>query len=488
MRKFVVTLLVVMSALVAPVYAADYMVTVKDKAVAEEYSLEPVMPDEGVYLAEESVARELYQKGYITESAEDRPLYIPDDEIVYENEEQKTTGGLSAFANSYNDTYYSEELYFDQLGIKDYIDTYKPTGKVRIAVVDTGINKSHTDFANTTFEAGYNYVMSSNDTTDKYGHGTLVTGVIASGVNDGSGMAGIAPNATIVPLVAMTKDDSGDQVGTSSTLIQAIVAAVDDYNCKIITCSLGTEGDSSYINKAVAYAIKKGAIVIAAAGNDGASTTVATATALNYPASSPGAISVGATDSSMKKASYSQKNDRVDVVAFGGKLHMPSNTSNTAYMYAWGTSFAAPVVTGAVALFVSNHPNLTAAECRSILRASAKDVGELGSGDYMGSGMPDMLAMEDVYSENVYNSTYISPIYNGHIKVFSADSSLTSAVLVAARFKNGIMTDYTLTDLSFSGNLAYTSDTPPTGYTTRYFVIKSLDTMQSLSSVRELKS
>jgi hypothetical protein len=459
------------------------MVIVEDKNIADKYELEPLIDEAGIYLTDEAVAKELYQKGYASEIEKDKPLYIPDDDL--ETVEQPTDV-LSAMSDGYNDPYYSEEVYFEQMGIKDYIDTYNPSGKVRIAVVDTGVNRSHVAFTNADIETGYNYVTNSTDTTDNYGHGTMVTGVIVSGANDGIGGAGIAPNATIVPLVSMTKVN-GVAYGTAATLVKALEAAVNDYSCKIISSSLGTTGESQVINAAVSYAVSKGAIVIASAGNDGASSNTSTAAAYNYPASSPYAISVGATDANMNRASYSQKNDRVDVATFGGKLHLPSNTSLSGYSQTQGTSFSAPAVTGVTALFVSRHPNITPYEYRSILRAAAKDIGELGNGDYMGCGMPDMLAMEEVYNESEYNSTYISPIYNGHIKVFS-DGSLTKAVLVAARFKNNVMVDYKLSELTFNGDLAYVQDTTTSGYTTRYFVIDSLDTMQSLSAVRELTS
>lgn len=482
MKKSILIFIIMLLLYCTPVLAADYIVTVNEGADITGYDLEPVFEEIGLYLTDEATAEQLYERGIAKAITEDKPLVLPDTDDLLQVED--TGGSLAAMSADYNDTYYSEEIYFEQMGIKNYIDTYNPSGQVRIAVIDTGVNREHQDFANANIETGYNFVTNSTDTEDLYRHGTMVTSLIAAGANDGVGVAGIAPNATIVPLVAMTKVN-GEAAGTAAHLLLAIRAAVDTYDCKIITTSLGVTAGYSEINMAVRYATGKGVIVISAAGNSGADSDSTVASELSYPASSPGAISVGATDKYYNRASYSQKNERVDVVAFGGTLTMPSNSGTAVYAKANGTSFSAPVVAGMTALFVSNHPDITPKEYRAVLRGAAMDIGDLGSGDFMGCGMPDCMAMERLYNDS--NHIFIAPIYGDtdkNIKLMS-DGTVNEAVLVSVYMKNGIVIKHRFDELIFdTDNLAYVSG-EALDYNVRYFVIDSLDNMQSLSLVSE---
>jgi subtilisin family serine protease len=281
---------------------------------------------------------------------------------------------------------------------------------------------------------------------------------------------------------------NGQTVSSVSYLIKAMADAVDTYDCDIINISMGvTDSDcESVLNSAAQYAINKGVIVISSAGNSGDNSDSSVASALSYPASLKGVISVGATDSAYNRAAYSQKNERVDVVAYGGTLHLASNTSNNGYSTGKGTSFSAPVITGITALFISNH-NVSPADYSRILKAAAVDIGELGNGDYMGYGMPDCMAMEDVYTYNA--DVYISNVYeksDGTVNVKVASSgSVDTAQLVVASFKDGCMDSYTLYDLSFTDDFAYVSlpSMPQSG--ARMFVINNLSGLESLSDVVE---
>ncbi len=463
-----------------PAYASDYIVTLKENVNADGYNLKPIIEEAGIYLTDIDTANMLYSRGFASSVSEDAPLKIPETDIISDISYEEN---LAVYNEDYNDPYYSEEIYYEQSRIKEYIATYQPSGKVRIAVIDSGIHREHLDFANTDIETGYNFVINSTDTSDLVGHGTMVTSIIAAGVNDGRGGAGIASNATIVPLVALTKVD-GETKGTSSNLVAAIKSAVDDYNCKIITTSLGVTSSYQAINEAVKYANSKGVIVISAAGNSGANSDEAIATQLSYPASSPGAISVGATDNNYNRASYSQKNTRVDVVTYGGYLTMPSYTSTNTYVRAMGTSFSCPVIAGITALFVSNHPDITPEEYSHILKGGAMDIGELGNSDYMGYGMPDCMAMESMYNDS--HQTFISPVYNGtqrNIKVIS-DNSITNAVLITATFNNDFIKDFSINPISFENGYAYIKMDTATDKT-KYFIIESLDSLKSLSMAVE---
>lgn len=485
LKRVILPIVFILMLCTANVYAADYIVTVKEGADISGYEMQPVFEEIGLYISDEKTARELYDGGLAEKITENSPLYLPDDEYSYKADEGviSDTNELVPFSSDYNDPYYGEEVYFAQNGIKDYIDAYKPDGRVRIAVIDTGVNREHIDFANANIETGYNYVTDSTDTSDTYGHGTMVTGIIASGANDGSGMTGIAPNAVVVPLVAMTKID-GAATGTAAHLLLAMKAAVDVYDCKIITTSLGVTSGYSEINRAAQYAISRGVIVIGAAGNDGENTDADTASRLYYPASGSGVISVGALDTNMVRASYSQKNTEVDVALCGGYFNMPSNSSSTGYKRARGTSFSTPVAAGITALFVSNHPNITPKEYYYVIKGSAMDIADLGDGDYLGSGAPMMMQMEEMYNDS--HPVYIAPVYKGstnNIKIY-CDGSVTEGVLVCVEFDNNVIRNYEFVDIALVNGFTYISST--TGSSTiRYFVIESLDSMKSLSLAQD---
>ena len=481
LKRFLFCLALVLSVSAVPVFASDYIITSREGADLSAYPAKPLIEEAGIYITDKKTADELYSRGIAVSVEENAKLEIPDDTVAYGEEAQNT---VSAYADGYNDAYYAQEIYFDSLKIKEYTDTYKPDGKVRIAVIDSGVNRSHIDFASSDIEEGYNFVLGSTDTADNIGHGTKVTSLIAAGANDGVGVAGIAPHATIVPLVVITSVN-GKTSGSTSDVILAIKAAADQYGCRIINVSVGSDEDGEALGEAVKYASDKGVIVIAAAGNDGRKTD-GSENRLNYPASCPGAISVGATDNKNNRAEYSQKNNRIDIAAFGGSLTMPSNTGVNKYSSASGTSFSAPVITGMTALFVSNHPDITPEEYKRILKGAAVDIGVSGTGDFMGAGMPDCMAMERMYGDK--NTAFISPAYENagtrNIKICS-DGSTEKAILAAVSVEDGTMTQFKLSDIAFDGEgLAYIEDTP-SDKPVRYFVLDSMETLKSLSALYE---
>src|SRR6185369_3371683 len=109
-----------------------------------------------------------------------------------------------------------------------------------------------------------NFIDNTDNTEDELGHGCEVSGIIAAGLNNSIGIAGIAPNARIMPLKVL--DTQG--LGTYSNVAAAIVYAVD-HNAAIINLSLGGSNASDLLENAIAYAQSHGVIVVAAAGNTG---------------------------------------------------------------------------------------------------------------------------------------------------------------------------------------------------------------------------
>lgn len=205
---------------------------------------------------------------------------------------------------------------------------------VIVAVVDSGICAEHPDLAGRVV-AGYDFVEDDEVPQDAYGHGCGVAGVIAANGDNGLGIAGVAPNAQIMPLRVL--DASG--IGAYSDVAAAIVFAADN-GAQVINLSLGGAYPSSVLEDAVNYAAARGVLVIAAAGNTGGSVL--------FPAAYDAAIAVASVDANLERSSFSSFGEEVDLLAPGRDIY------TTHYMGGFntmtGTSFAAPQVAGIAAL------------------------------------------------------------------------------------------------------------------------------------------
>ena len=228
---------------------------------------------------------------------------------------------------------------------------------VVVAVIDTGIAYEDRgefvqvpDLAGTRFVPGYDFVNDTDHPNDDNGHGTHVAGTIAQRTNNGIGVAGVAFEARLMPLKVL--DRSG--IGNSADIADAIRWAVD-HGAKVLNLSLGGPGYSAVMERAVAYARSKGAVVVCAAGNTGLGH-------VSYPAAYAGAVGVGAVGPDGQLAPYSSYGDALDIVAPGGNTRLgPGNGILQATIDRsdfrkpvlaeyQGTSMASPHVAGVAAL------------------------------------------------------------------------------------------------------------------------------------------
>jgi serine protease len=247
---------------------------------------------------------------------------------------------------------------------------------VIVAVVDSGVDGTHPDLA-ASLVPGFNARTDRGDgssaATDGNGHGTHVAGAIAAQVDNGVGVAGIAPRALIMPVKAL--DDSGS--GWVSDVAEGITWAVA-HGARVINLSLGSD-NSSLIEPAIAYAVSSDVTVVAAAGNDGARVN-------RYPAALPAVISVGALDSDETRASFSNYSPTVDLTAPGVDI---LSTVPGGYASYDGTSMASPQVAGVAALLRALVPH---GDLTSLLTSTAVDLGTPGRDDFYGYGMPNAAA------------------------------------------------------------------------------------------------
>lgn len=252
---------------------------------------------------------------------------------------------------------------------------------VTVAVIDSGIRRTHEDFTPARVLPGYDYVGGDNDPDDTCGHGTHVSGTVGATTANGAGVAGMS-QATILPLKGLDAVGgllSVQCTGSTAGIAEAIVDAADQ-GADIISMSIGG-GSSTTLANAVAYAWSRGVTLVAAAGNDGGSNSI------DYPGAYPEVIAVAALDADKSRASYSDGGPQLDIAAPGSNVISTSNGSNTAYTTLSGTSMATPHVSGALALALSCAPATTNAQLRDALYRTAEDLGAGGWDSSYGHGL-----------------------------------------------------------------------------------------------------
>ena len=234
---------------------------------------------------------------------------------------------------------------------------------VRIAIVDSGVDVRHPDLAGKVVGT-HNAVTGGTDVHDVVGHGTGTASVAAAATGNGVGIAGAGRNSS---LLAVKVADVTGRIFTDD-LAAGIVWAVD-HGADVVNLSLGGPTSDRLEKAAVAYAEAHDVLVVAAAGNEGSS-------AKQYPAALPGVLAVGATSSNgTVRAPFSSYGSWVDLAAPGRSIVVA--TPGGGYEVADGTSYSAPLVSGAAALLAAYRPGRTAAELQQALIGGA-DTARIG--------------------------------------------------------------------------------------------------------------
>jgi subtilisin family serine protease len=242
---------------------------------------------------------------------------------------------------------------------------------VVVAVIDTGVYGTHPDLASN-LAPGWNFVKSNSDTSDLLGHGTAVAGAIAAAGNNGIGVAGVSWHSRMMPLVVVDEND----LAAYSNIAEAIQYAADR-GIRVINISIGGAVPSSTLQSAVDYAWNRGALIFAAAMNNGSSDPY-------YPAACNHVMAVSATDGNDHLASFSNYGNWIAISAPGASIL--TTVPGGGYAYWFGTSFSSPIVAGVAALSLAVNPALTNAELVTILEKSADDIGPPGYDPSFGWG------------------------------------------------------------------------------------------------------
>jgi hypothetical protein len=234
---------------------------------------------------------------------------------------------------------------------------------------------------------GWDFYNDDNNPDDDLGHGTHIAGIIAAKANNLKGIAGIAYNAKILPLKAC--NNTMPEPGCPAYYVAASIIYAVDKGAKVINLSLGDTTDSSTVRAAVNYALAQNVVVVAAAGNTGATTNDT-----EYPAAYPGVISVGSHDptsgiiapSSTHNASVLVSAPGVSILSTWPKELDTTDGTPDGYTQQSGTSEATGFVSGTAALLMSANVAKTPATVRDALTCGAEDAGVGGRDDFYGYG------------------------------------------------------------------------------------------------------
>ena len=243
--------------------------------------------------------------------------------------------------------------------------------RVRIAIVDTGAAVGHPDLKSKV-ASQYDFRDDDGKVEDRNGHGTHVAGIAAAVTGNGRGVAGGCPTCKLL----VAKVLGSDGMGRAADIAEGIIWSADK-GAKVINVSIGGERNSRTLKKAIGYATRKGAVVVAAAGNNNTNT-------LEYPAAYPAVIAVAATNERDRRYSLSNYGAWVDVAAPGIDI---LSTVPGGYDTLNGTSMATPHVSALAGLLASQGVGAAGIERR--IFKTAVDLGPAGRDPYYGHGRID---------------------------------------------------------------------------------------------------
>lgn len=219
------------------------------------------------------------------------------------------------------------------------------------------------------------------------GHGTIVAGVLGAALDNGVGIAGVAPGSKLVPLRAFGADGLGEDDDVAAAIVYAAQQGIE-----VLNLSFGDVYFSPIMEEAIRYAVGQGTVVVASGGNLGGDDP-------HYPSDYPDVIGTAwLTSDGESIGGRGAFGVGIDLGAPGSAVYTTTlpfpeadpDEVTALYGRRSGSSLAAPQVAGAAALLKSVDPSLTPASIQSILAESARDIGDAGWDHRTGAGLLDV--------------------------------------------------------------------------------------------------
>jgi len=230
---------------------------------------------------------------------------------------------------------------------------------IKIAVMDTGVDLSHPDLQGN-IHKGFNFINPNEPPLDDNGHGTMIIGIISASHNN-IGITGIAPHADIYPIKVLDRFGEGD----IPKVIQGIEWCIEN-DIQLINMSFSVKDDDVNLRKSIKRAVKAGIIIVSSGSNTAGGD-------VGYPASYNEVISVSSVDKNDIIGATSPKG-KVDYSAPG--VDIISTKVNGGYEMATGTSFAAPHITGIIALMLNKNEDMTSIDVIANLNMLSTHLGD----------------------------------------------------------------------------------------------------------------
>ena len=283
-----------------------------------------------------------------------------------------------------NDSLFDQQWSLDMMDLPYVWSSEKGDSKIRIAVIDTGIDLEHEDLsARIDKDNAYNFANENSNVSDGHGHGTHVAGTIGALTDNSIGIAGVSWQGEILPLKVLDESGSGNTADLAAAIKYA--AGLDENSedmgpVDIINLSLGSQSDSQTLRDAIDAAVGERILIVGAAGNEGRSSLI-------YPAAYENVIAVGAANQFGELTSYSNYGPELDFIAPGGDSSsgILSTYKDNGYAELNGTSMAAPHISGLIALLLSD--NNSASEIKEILEMASIHPGVEEESDQLGHGL-----------------------------------------------------------------------------------------------------